>query len=549
MMRPPRRAGASPFPSATGGACRGLFRAKPSSGCWGAAVTGMDGDPAATGLKCGGRGRRKPSRWTPVDTGLKEKPKVESNWGGGGGALWATAAGEEQEPALQSFRGRAPGGGGHPSEAGVGPAGPPYPAPRALPRSPHLPPVAVAPASRARRRPLGSCRPRQAPASAPRGSVCRPGSLPSSLLESCPGDVLRENVLRNLAHKAFEQPICEALLDQRFFNGIGNYLRAEILHRLGIPPFEKARTVLEALQQRRPSPEQTLSQKIRAKLQSPDLLELCHSVPKEVVQLGGKGYGPESGEEDFAAFRAWLRCYGVPGMSSLRDRRGRTIWFQGDPGPLAPKGGKSRKKKPKGAQQGPEHRTEGPLLPSAARSRSRGARRGPPEQGTAQQPEGTSLQQDPEVPLAPVKGRRRRQPAASGGPSSAGSPGERRGWPAHRGGGREAQRWGRGGRRSSPPPGLSCCPTCPPPRPPKTPKDQGQHPVLGGGDVSLLAGGPPRWRPPPAPAEPWGPGSWLQAGPSCWGPGAPGRVALPCPTMMFLSVPPSPFFKSIQKML
>lgn len=43
---------------------------------------------------------------------------------------------------------------------------------------------------------------------------------------------------------------------------------------------------------------------------------------------GGKGYGPESGEEDFAAFRAWLRCYGVPGMSSLRDRRGRTIWFQ-----------------------------------------------------------------------------------------------------------------------------------------------------------------------------------------------------------------------------
>ncbi|XP_045864059.1 endonuclease 8-like 1 isoform X4 [Meles meles] len=146
-----------------------------------------------------------------------------------------------------------------------------------------------------------------------------------------------ENVLRNLADKVFDQPICEALLDQRFFNGIGNYLRAEILYRLRIPPFEKARKVLEELQQRRPSPELTLSQKIRAKLQNPDLLELCHSVPKEVVQLGGKGYGPEHGEEDFAAFRAWLQCYGMPGMSSLRDRRGRTIWFQGDPGPLAPK--------------------------------------------------------------------------------------------------------------------------------------------------------------------------------------------------------------------
>ena len=33
------------------------------------------------------------------------------------------------------------------------------------------------------------------------------------------------------------------------------------------------------------SPELTLSQ-IRVKLQNPDLLELCHSVPKEVVQLG-----------------------------------------------------------------------------------------------------------------------------------------------------------------------------------------------------------------------------------------------------------------------
>jgi len=70
----------------------------------------------------------------------------------------------------------------------------------------------------------------------------------------CPGWLCssRENVLRNLADKVFDQPICEALLDQRFFNGIGNYLRAEILYRLRIPPFEKAREVLEALQQRRP---------------------------------------------------------------------------------------------------------------------------------------------------------------------------------------------------------------------------------------------------------------------------------------------------------
>ncbi|XP_031296659.1 endonuclease 8-like 1 isoform X1 [Camelus dromedarius] len=243
------------------------------------------------------------------------------------------------------------------------------------------------------------------------GGEWQPGRGPCVLLEY---EQFRENVLRNLADKAFDRPICEALLDQRFFNGIGNYLRAEILHRLRIPPFEKARTVLEALQQRRLSPELTLSQKIKAKLQNPDLLELCHSVPKEVVQLGGKGYGPESGEEDFAAFRAWLRCYGMPGMSSLRDRNGRTIWFQGDPGPLAPKGGKSRKKKSKGARQGPEDRVEDPPPPNKSPSKTRRARRGLPEQTTAQQPKGPSLQQDPEAPPVPEKGKRRRRPATSG---------------------------------------------------------------------------------------------------------------------------------------
>uniref|UniRef100_A0A8D1URA3 Endonuclease 8-like 1 n=1 Tax=Sus scrofa TaxID=9823 RepID=A0A8D1URA3_PIG len=242
------------------------------------------------------------------------------------------------------------------------------------------------------------------------GGEWDPGRGPCVLLEY---EQFRENVLRNLADKAFDRPICEALLDQRFFNGIGNYLRAEILYRLRIPPFEKARTVLEALQRHRLSPELTLSQKIKAKLQNPDLLELCHSVPKEVVQLGGKGYGPESREEDFAAFRAWLRCYGTPGMNSLRDRHGRTIWFQGDPGPLAPKGGKSRKKKSKGAQQGPEDRVEDPTLQNKATLRTRRTQRGL-EQSTAQQPKGTSLQQDPETPLVPEKGKRRRRQATSG---------------------------------------------------------------------------------------------------------------------------------------
>ena len=42
----------------------------------------------------------------------------------------------------------------------------------------------------------------------------------------------RSNVLQNLDDPAFNRPICEALLNQKYFNGIGNYLRAEILYRL-----------------------------------------------------------------------------------------------------------------------------------------------------------------------------------------------------------------------------------------------------------------------------------------------------------------------------
>ncbi|XP_004712103.1 endonuclease 8-like 1 isoform X2 [Echinops telfairi] len=234
------------------------------------------------------------------------------------------------------------------------------------------------------------------------GGEWQPGRGPCVIQEY---EQFRENVLQHLEDKIFDRPICEALLDQRFFNGIGNYLRAEILHRLKIPPFEKARTVMEALKQRRPSPELTLSKKIKDKLQNPDLLELCHSVPKEVVQLGGKGYGAESGEQDFAAFRAWLRCYSVPGMRSLRDRHGRTIWFQGDPGPLVPKGHKARAKKPRETQPDTEDGKEDPPPPSQTPSKARRAQRTLPKQPAPQ---------DLEAPTAPKRTRRAMQPAASG---------------------------------------------------------------------------------------------------------------------------------------
>merc|ERR1712203_828152 len=57
----------------------------------------------------------------------------------------------------------------------------------------------------------------------------------------------RKNVLDNLSAAPFNKPICETMLDQKYFNGIGNYLRAEILYRCSVPPFDKARDVLSTL--------------------------------------------------------------------------------------------------------------------------------------------------------------------------------------------------------------------------------------------------------------------------------------------------------------
>ncbi|NXS36254.1 NEIL1 Endonuclease, partial [Pomatostomus ruficeps] len=184
----------------------------------------------------------------------------------------------------------------------------------------------------------------------------------------------RENVLKNLDDRAFDKPICEVLLNQKYFNGIGNYLRAEILYRLKIPPFEKARTVLEAVkdqeQERRKDPSLTLSKKVKLKQENPDLLELCHNVPMEVITADKQLFDPEH-SDNYAAFKNWLQCYLVPGMSSLRDRSGRTIWFQGEPGPMAPKGETSRKKSPE-LKAEPEEPTQ-KVTPRASKRRHRAA--------------------------------------------------------------------------------------------------------------------------------------------------------------------------------
>lgn len=144
-------------------------------------------------------------------------------------------------------------------------------------------------------------------------------------------DEFRENVLENVRKPAFNKPICECLLNQKYFNGIGNYLRSEILFRAGVPPFVSARSVLE------PLVKGETKSGVKVKKDSSDVLELCHTVPQEVVNLKGGGYDPWGRDKNFAIFLGWLKCYNKPEMKNMGDHNKRTVFYQGDPGPMVPK--------------------------------------------------------------------------------------------------------------------------------------------------------------------------------------------------------------------
>ncbi|XP_060568020.1 endonuclease 8-like 1 [Ruditapes philippinarum] len=145
----------------------------------------------------------------------------------------------------------------------------------------------------------------------------------------------RNNVLQNLNASAFNKPICEVLLNQKYFNGIGNYLRAEILHRMKIPPFVQARSVLEPLAE--------CADDIKS--EEPDILQLCHILPHEVIALESSWYDGKDRSDESNTFNTWLQCYYQDGMKNIADHNKRTIWYSGPLGPMAPVDGKVRARK------------------------------------------------------------------------------------------------------------------------------------------------------------------------------------------------------------
>ncbi len=115
-----------------------------------------------------------------------------------------------------------------------------------------------------------------------------------------------ENVKSNLHKKDFNGPICEVLLNQKYFNGIGNYLRSTILYYLDIDPFLVARDVIK---------------------EYPKILDMCRDIPIMAYNLNGGQLSDWKNpfDTDYDDFIKWV--YYQKGVS-CKDSTGRTFWFQ-----------------------------------------------------------------------------------------------------------------------------------------------------------------------------------------------------------------------------
>jgi hypothetical protein len=109
------------------------------------------------------------------------------------------------------------------------------------------------------------------------------------------------------------------LLDQRFFNGVGNYVRAELLWFAKVPPFSRAVDVLEALL---PAPGAGADGAPgSAAGGAVDLLQVVRDMLCTCVERCGD--------------KRWLSVFRRSYSSREVDGNGRIIWFRGARGPLA----------------------------------------------------------------------------------------------------------------------------------------------------------------------------------------------------------------------
>lgn len=121
-------------------------------------------------------------------------------------------------------------------------------------------------------------------------------------------DRFRENVMSNLDGKAFGKPICEVLLNQEYFNGIGAYLTAEIVGRLDINPFRNINSLSFS--------------------ELDDLFNMIIRCCQESYELGGGELKDWKNPLSKSKINEWLLFYGNKKECSKHRFGSRNIWIK-----------------------------------------------------------------------------------------------------------------------------------------------------------------------------------------------------------------------------
>lgn len=120
--------------------------------------------------------------------------------------------------------------------------------------------------------------------------------------------LFRGNILKDINKKEFQKPIYEVLMNQKYFNGLGAYLVAEILGRWDKNPFQKAKDSIDS-----------------------ELLSLCREIPLESYHLNGGqlsdwinpfGEGKDNFESWMQFYQNKKDCFKV-----LTQKNKRGIWL------------------------------------------------------------------------------------------------------------------------------------------------------------------------------------------------------------------------------
>jgi endonuclease VIII-like 1 len=127
-------------------------------------------------------------------------------------------------------------------------------------------------------------------------------------------DSFVDNIYKNIqTDRVFNKPVYEVLMNQKYFNGVGNYLRAEILGRIDSDPTASAREYIL--------------------LNGPEFFAILSKVIKESYILGGGQFKDWYNQADLEKkkskeFQAWMKFYlHKERCIAIKDSSKRTFWM------------------------------------------------------------------------------------------------------------------------------------------------------------------------------------------------------------------------------